>query len=255
MKLKVLGCSGGIGGRLHRTTSLLLDDDILIDAGTGLAELDLAQLALIDHVFLTHSHLDHIAFLPLMIDAVGELRSRPVTVHATEATEQIIRAHIFNWQIWPDFSQIPSCENPYLRFETIRVGQAIVLGARTITALPANHTVPAVGYHIDSGTGSLAFSGDTGVCDALWDALNQLDNLTYLIIETAFSNSERELAILSKHLCPGMLHAELGKLTQSPEIFITHLKPGQADVIMQEIDAAAGGQRPRMLRTDQVFEF
>ena len=108
MKVRILGCSGGIGGRHLRTTSLLVDNDILVDAGTGVGDLAIAELAQIDHVFITHSHLDHLASLPFMVDTVGDMRSRPVIVHATEATLEIIRAHIFNWAIWPDFSVIPS---------------------------------------------------------------------------------------------------------------------------------------------------
>jgi ribonuclease BN (tRNA processing enzyme) len=86
MKVRILGCSGGIGGRHLRTTSIQVDHDILIDCGTGVADLSIAELAQIDHVFLTHSHLDHIACLPLMVDTAGDMRSRPLTVHATEAT-------------------------------------------------------------------------------------------------------------------------------------------------------------------------
>ena len=255
MKLKVLGCSGGIGGRDLRTTALLVDDDILIDAGTGVAELEVAQLARIDHVFITHSHLDHIACLPLMLDTVVDLRERPLTIHATQATQDILRSHVFNWQIWPDFSEIPSRENPCMRFNTIQVGQQTVLNGRTITALPANHSVPAVGYRLDSGAASLVFTGDTSVNDALWAELNEISGLRYLIIETAFSNCDRQLAILSKHLCPSLLSTELLKLRQDPEIFITHLKPGQGELIMREIDGTTGRHRPRMLQIDQLFEF
>ena len=253
--MRVLGCSGAIGSQRQHTTALLLDDDILIDAGTGLSVLDLSQLARIDHVFLTHSHLDHIAFLPLMLDAVGELRNKPLTVHATEATEEILRTHVFNWKVWPDFTEIPNSESPQLRFETIRLGQAVLLGGRTITALPADHTVPAVGYQVDSGSASLAFSGDTGSCNALWDALNCILNLRYLIIETAFSNADREIALVSKHLYPDLLHTDLRQLQSAPEIFITHLKPAHADRIMEEIHENAGRFRPRRLHTDQIFEF
>ena len=48
MKLRILGCSGGIGGRHLRTTSFLLDHDILIDAGTAAADLSIAELAAIE---------------------------------------------------------------------------------------------------------------------------------------------------------------------------------------------------------------
>lgn len=254
MKIRILGCSGGIGGRHLRTTSILVDNDILIDCGTGVADLSIAELAQIDHVFLTHSHMDHIACLPLMIDTVGDMRNRALTVHALPATAEILRAHIFNWAVWPDFSEIPSSKKPWLAFESIEVGQRVELDGRRIVPLPANHTVPAVGYLLDSGRVSLAFSGDTGPCPALWQAVNAIDNLKTLIIETAFSNRERKLAEASRHLCPSMLLEELRYLQSQPEIFITHLKPGQIELTMEEIEGSIGEFKPRMLQNNQVFE-
>jgi ribonuclease BN (tRNA processing enzyme) len=255
MKVRVLGCSGGIGGRHLRTTSMLVDHDILIDAGTGVTDLSLAELAMIDHVFITHSHLDHIAALPLMIDSVADRRVKPVTVHATDATLEIIRNHIFNWAIWPDFSEISIREEAVMQYQAIRVGQRICLGERTIVAVPAEHTVPAVGYQLDSGAASLVFTGDTTANDAFWPVVNRIANLRYLIIETAFSNREIKLAVLSKHLCPSLLGDELAKLEGEPEIYITHLKPGQIELIMGEIEDCVGGFKPRMLQNNQVFEF
>lgn len=255
MKVRILGCSGGIGGRSLRTTSMLVDNDILIDAGTGVGDLTVAELALIDHVFITHSHLDHIACLPFILDTVGDMRSKPLTMYATEATEAILRTHIFNWAIWPDFSEIPNKENPYLRFQTIRLGQEIALNGRKITALPARHTVPAVGYRLDSGAASLVFTGDTTTNDELWKEVNKIGNLRYLIIETAFSERDRQLAVISQHLCPSLLFEELQKMEHKPEIFITHLKPGQIELTMREIEESIGQHKPRMLQNSQVFEF
>lgn len=254
MKVKVLGCSGGIGGRHLRTTSLLVDHDILVDAGTGVGDLSLAELALIDHVFLTHSHLDHVACLPFLVDTVGEMRNKPLTVHATRATLEIIQTHLFNWAIWPDFSEIPNRDQPFLRYSELKLGKTRKVGNREITPLPANHTVPAVGYRLDSGGNSLVFTGDTTVCDELWQAVNKIRNLRYLIIETAFSNRERQLAVASKHLCPDMLKGELLKLQKEVDIFITHLKPGQIELTMQEIEEFVGEYSPRMLQNNQVFE-
>jgi ribonuclease BN (tRNA processing enzyme) len=255
MKLRVLGCSGGIGGRHLRTTSMLLDHDILIDAGTGVADLSIAELAVIDHVFLTHTHLDHIASLPLMIDTVADRRTRPLTVYGTPAVLTILRNHIFNWAIWPDFSEIPTADAPFLRFQEIEIGLCVNLNGRMITALPVEHTVPAVAYRIDSSSNSLVFSGDTGICDAFWRAINCIQNLKYLIIECAFSNREERLAVLSKHLCPNMLAQELQKLERNCEIHITHLKPGQIELTMEEIAACLGDFKPRMLQNNQIFEF
>jgi ribonuclease BN (tRNA processing enzyme) len=254
MKIRILGCSGGIGGRHLRTTSILVDHDILIDAGTGVGDLAIAELAQLDHVFITHSHLDHLACLPFIVDTVGDMRTRPLIVHATEPTIEIMRSHIFNWAVWPDFSEIPSVEKPFLRFSPIRVGEAVEIDGRRIVPLPANHTVPAVGYHLDSGAGSLVFSGDTGPCPELWHYVNQIRNLRYLIIECAFSDREKRLAMASLHLCPSMLLEELAQLQRDAEVFITHLKPGQIELTMQEIEDSIGEFRPGMLQNNQLFE-
>jgi len=255
MKLRVLGCSGGIGGRHLRTTSFLLDGDVLIDAGTGVGDLTLAELSQIDHIFLTHSHLDHIASIPFLVDTVGGMRTKPLVVHATRATTEILRNHLFNWAIWPDFTEIPSAEAPFLRYEEIELGGSFELGGRRITPIPARHTVPAVGYHLDSGAASLVFTGDTGPNEALWKVVNRIANLKYLIIETAFSNKEQKLAEISRHLCPSMLAEELKKLERNAEIYITHMKPGEIEPTMLEIEECAGAFRPRMLQNNLVLEF
>ena len=255
MRLRVLGCSGGIGGRHLRTTSFLVDGDILIDCGTGVGDLTLAELSQIDHIFVTHSHLDHVASIPFLVDTVGGMRSKPLTLYTTSATIEILKNHLFNWAIWPDFTEIPTPEAPFLRYREIEVGRAISLAGRTITPIPARHTVPAVGYHLDSGAASLVFTGDTAPNDALWSVVNRIGNLKFLIIETAFSNKERHLAEISRHLCPMTLAEELKKLERGAEIYITHLKPGEIEPTMLEIEECAGAHRPRMLQNNLVLEF
>lgn len=253
MRVRVLGCSGGICGGL-RTTSFLVDDDILIDAGTGAADLSLEQLLSIDHIFITHSHLDHIAAIPLLLDTVFGLRQKPVLLYATAATCAILKQHIFNWQIWPDFNAIPDSSSPLLQYREIALQQTVSLGGRHITALPANHVVPAVGYHLDSGSNSLVFSGDTTACPELWQAVNKIGNLKYLIIETAFRNAEIEIARLSKHLCPSMLVDELRQLTRPVQVYITHLKPGEDAAIMVEIEQSFATNSPVALIGQQEFQ-
>jgi ribonuclease BN (tRNA processing enzyme) len=255
MKLRVLGCSGGIGGRHLRTSSFLVDHDILIDAGTGVAELSVAELAAIDHVFLTHAHLDHIASLPLLIDTVADLRHKPLVVYGIPAVLDSLRQHIFNWAIWPDFTSVPDAAAPFMRYQPIEPGKVVVVDGRRITALPVAHTVPAVAYQLDSGIASLVYSGDTGPCDALWQAVNRIGNLRHLIIECAFSNRERKLAEVSRHLCPDLLAAELVKLERGCQLHITHLKPGQIEATMSEIEACLGDYGPNMLQNNDIFEF
>jgi ribonuclease BN (tRNA processing enzyme) len=254
MKLKILGCSGGIGGD-SRTTSMLLDHDILIDAGTGVGDLSLMEMANIDHIFVTHSHLDHVTSIPFLVDTVGFMRAKPLTIHATSATLDILKQHLFNWKLWPDFTQIPDSHKPVMRYESLTLGVTVTLGGRKITPLPANHVVPAVGFQLDSGEASLVFTGDTTTHDALWTEVNKIKNLRYLIIENAFSEKEKDLAVLSKHLCPSLLADELKKLKQPAEIYITHLKPSDADMIMREIEQVARKFKPKRLLNNQVFEF
>ena len=252
MKVRVLGCSGGIGGSL-RTTALLVDDDVLIDAGTGVGDLSLEDLAKIDHIFVTHSHLDHVTSIPFLVDTVCWMRGSPVVVYGIKETLDILRAHLFNWRIWPDFTQIPDAAKPFMVYREIREGETVELGGRRFTAIPANHTVPAVGYKLQSQRASLIYSGDTAQNDALWEVVNATPDLKYLIIETAFSNKERDIAAASKHLCPQMLADELAKMRVEPEVFITHLKPGEVALTMREVSQAAGRWRPRMLENQQEF--
>jgi ribonuclease BN (tRNA processing enzyme) len=252
MRIRVLGCSGGIGGGL-RTTALLVDDDILIDAGTGVGDLSLEALARIDHIFVSHSHLDHVASIPFLVDTVCWMRASPVVVYGIKETLDILRAHLFNWKIWPDFTQIPNADKPFMVYREIKVGETVQLRGRRFTPIPANHTVPAVGYAVEGPNAALIFSGDTTTNDALWKVVNSTPNLKYLIIETAFSNKERDIAAASKHLCPQMLAEELEKMRATPEVFITHLKPGEGALTMKEVSQAAGRWRPRMLENNQEF--
>jgi ribonuclease BN (tRNA processing enzyme) len=252
VRIKVLGCSGGIGGSL-RTTSLHVDEDVLVDAGTGVGDLSLEALAKIDHIFVSHSHLDHVTSIPFLVDTVCWMRANPITVYGIKETLDILRAHLFNWKLWPDFTQIPSAEKPFMVYREIRAGEPVEIKGRRFTAIPANHTVPAVGYAVETARGALIYSGDTSTNDALWKVVNHTPNLKYLIIETAFSNKERDIATASKHLCPDMLAEELEKMRCAPEVFITHLKPGEGALTMKEVSKAAGRWRPRMLENNQEF--
>lgn len=238
MKLTVLGCSGGIGSGRH-TTCLKVDDDVLIDIGSGVTTLDLDQLVKIDHIFLTHAHLDHVLGLPLLLDSVGDLRSAPVTVHALPEVLDVLSDHLFNWHLWPDFREIPSKASPWLRFEPIRMGASFTLGTRIIRPLPANHVVPACGYHLAVPGGSLVFSGDTAHSDTLVAEMNAIPDLRHLIIETSFENELADIARVSKHHWPASLATELQSLTVRPRVWITHLKPGNESAIMAELRAAA----------------
>lgn len=255
MKLTVLGCSGGIGGARRRTTSFLVDDDILLDAGSGVGDLEFEQLLRIDHVFVTHAHLDHVAFIPFLVDTVGEERARPITVYGSAETLRILRSHIFNWLVWPDFSTIPDRNTPFLRYQELRIGESVRLGTRKLSPMPALHTVPAFAYSLDSGAGKLVYTGDTTYCEELLEHINRLSELRYLIIEAAFPDAQEGLAVASRHLSPNLLGRMLNEISGTPEVLVTHLKPGKGGRIMAEILANPGGRVPRRLEQGMVLEF
>jgi ribonuclease BN (tRNA processing enzyme) len=267
MKIRVLGCSGAIG-KDCRTTSFLIDHDLLVDAGTGVGDLTLEEMRCIDHVLLTHSHLDHVVSLPLMVDAAASGRSKPLQVHALQATIDALKAHIFNNTIWPDFSRIPSPSEPFITFHPLEIGQNFELVNKYIEVLPAVHTVPAAGYAIsngelNNGKAAWVFTGDTEQNPDLWARINQL-KVAMLVIETAFSNRESDLAKRSLHLSPQALASELDCIAPgtSYPIYITHTKPAETELIMAEIDrfeqARPIGDKVahdiRWLRVGQEFE-
>jgi ribonuclease BN (tRNA processing enzyme) len=262
MKVRVLGCSGAIA-KDCRTTSFLIDHDMLVDAGTGVGDLSLDEMRKIDFVLLSHSHLDHIAALPLMVDAIASQRSTPIKIYALQGTIDALQKHIFNNVIWPDFSRIPKPDAPFISFHPITLGENLNLAGKNIEVLPAIHTVPAVGFSISSEGRCWIFTGDTERNPGLWERVNQLD-VAVLVIETAFSNRERDLAERSRHLSPYSLASELDNIHRDKKfpIYITHTKPAETELIMDEIQrfdqtSPGGGDVShdiRWLRAGQEFE-
>lgn len=237
MKLRVLGCSGGIGVGL-RTTSLLVDDDVLIDCGSGVGDLTLDQMRKIRHIFLTHSHMDHFAFLPLLVDSIFDTIKEPIVIHGQPETIAALQEHIFNWVIWPDFAKLPTLEKPVMRYEVMQAGEIYRLNGRSLEMIRVNHIVPCVGYRVDGGSGAFAFSGDTSTQDNFWETLNRYESLDLLIVEAAFANSEQELSIKAGHYTPTLLGADIAKLRHYPKVFISHTKPGQEELIVKECQQA-----------------
>jgi len=257
MILHVLGCSGSIAAGC-KTTAFLLDDDILIDAGTGVGDLPLDALARIDHILISHSHLDHVLSIGLLADAVMRERSArdcgPIQVHALPETLAALRTHIFNGVIWPDFTRLPSAEHPVLQLVPFAVGDQLTLNGKHIEVLSAAHTVPAVGFAVDAGsTGAWVYTGDTGPNPLLWQRLKDM-KVAHLVIETAFSDEERQLARISRHLCPAALGHELAQLDGSVDVHITHIKPGEMDAVMSEIGKLGTPHRIHALEAGQLIK-
>ena len=254
MQIKILGWAGGIGANL-RTTSFLIDDDLLIDAGTGLGDLPLNHMTGIRHIFLTHSHMDHIVGLPLLADSMFGVHDEPIIVHAQEQTIEALRAHVFNWVIWPDFSELPTRENPSIQFEVMNPGDVVSIRSRDIEMIEVNHTVPGVGYCLSSRRASVAFSGDTTTNDNLWEVLNRYENVDLLFVESAFSNNDIEISKISKHYCPSLLGADILKMRHRPDVWLTHFKPGDEELIYQECVEAMPDFNVHQIKGGEIFRF
>jgi len=237
VKLQVLGCAGGIGGLEKFTTCFLLDHDILIDAGSGLTKLSMDQLCAIDHIFISHSHLDHVFGLALLVDSVLGKRTTPITVHASEEVIATLNTHLFNWKIWPDFSVIPSPSNGILRWEIMPKMSTIEITGRFIQSHPVNHTVDAVGYWVHNHESGFLFTGDLSVTPELWAHFSKEKRLKQVFIDCSFPNSEIDIAFASKHYCPQTLLEDVRAMPLATKFAVTHLKPGQENLIMEQIQA------------------
>ena len=217
MQIRVLGCSGSIAAG-NRTTSFLVDDDMLIDAGTGVGDLTLDELARIDHIFISHSHLDHVLAIGLLADSVarrrgarggrrsgacaaGDARRRCARISSTASSGPTSRACPT-----PRTRCCASCRSRWAR--------CCDSAARHVEVLPAAHTVPAVGFAVHGSApsrGAWVFSGDTGPNPALWERLAQMRWPRWSSrppSATRSSNSPR----ISRHLCPALLRKELAQL-------------------------------------------
>ncbi len=256
-KLRVLGCSGGIGSGFQ-TSCYLLNERVLIDAGTGLTQLTLYEMGKIDHVVITHAHLDHIACLPLLLDTTITHRKIPVTVWGSEETIAVLRDHIFNNTVWPDFTAIPNKQRPFMRYAVLKPYQPVQLERVKITPVPVPHTVPTFSYLLTSATSGQQFMlcGDTTVNDELWDYMNGLEKVKGIAIEVAFRAKEEWLALLAKHLSSNLLLQELEKLKDDQvEVYVMHLKPVQFEQICQELAQYQGRFKIHVLSYNQMIEF
>ena len=253
MRIRVLGCSGGIGAG-SRTTALLIDNDVLIDAGTGIGDLALADIDSIRHVFLTHAHLDHIAGLPMLVDRIfDENFETPLTVYAREETLRALQDHLFNDVIWPNFAELPTAANPMLRYRVCGPGDTITIDHRDFYAIDVMHSVPSLGFTVQNSGGVFAVSGDTKSNETLWPVLNACDDLKVLVIEVSFPDEMSELAGVAGHYTPKTLTDDLKRLRHSPEIWLTGMKPGEEERILKQVTKAAPDKNIQMLSRGTVL--
>ena len=221
-------------------TSFLIDDTVAVDAGAITRVLTLKEQGEIQHVILTHTHMDHTATLPFLIENIFGNNDHAVTIYATKRVLANVRRHLFNNDTWPDFSRIPNNLYPSIRFVEIAAGSSFTItglagGDLEVTPVPVNHSVPTIGLLLTQDDTTIAFSSDTGPTEQLWTEINAAKNLKAVITECSFPNRLQNVADLSLHLTPATLAVELAKLKKPSRVFLYHFKPPYVDELRDQL--------------------
>lgn len=228
MKIKLLPSSfddKGFASPEQHLTCYVLDDRVALDAGSLALTVGQGHRGSVRDIVITHPHLDHCAGLPFFIDDLFEELREPVRVHGTQQALEALEKHIFNWEIYPRFSEIENSYGKVLEYRPFNVREEFAVGHLRIKAIPVNHQVPTVGLVISDGKSTIALSSDTAETDEFWQVLNEEEKLDALLVEASFPNELEELARASYHLTPKMLKSELEKLKHKTRVLAVHLKP------------------------------
>jgi ribonuclease BN (tRNA processing enzyme) len=238
MHIRVLGCHGSkLPG--YNTTCFLLDEEILLDAGTITSVLSLEEQIKIEYVLVTHAHLDHVCDIMFLVDNLyySKKKHPAIRILSTQGVIDALRANLFNNIIWPDFSSIPTPERALLKFDILQLGEKFKLNSFTITSVRVNHTVETIGYVIESESASFIFIGDTGPTEDVWKVARKLKNLKAVFVEVSLPNSMENIADVTGHFTPASLGRELKKLGSiKPDIYLYHMKPQYEETIRKEMD-------------------
>lgn len=236
MHVRALGCYGGEAYDCQ-LTCLLVDGKLLLDAGSVTATLSLDTQATVEHVLISHIHLNHVAGLALLAENLLGVRSRPIEVWSIPPVINQLKTYLFNGILWPDFSALPSPLRPIVSFHELSEGRPHQIGEYEVTAVRVDHTVEAAGYVISDGTSSVLYQGDSGPTTELWRLANRTAKLDALIVETSFPNRLGDHAVLTGHLTPELLKGELAKLRVETSVYAQHMKPQYISEIVEELAA------------------
>jgi cAMP phosphodiesterase len=234
MEIKVLGCYGGMDGG-HGLTSFLINDFLAVDAGAITDALSFDEQRTITDVIITHSHLDHTASLPFLVDNVFGALKRPLRIYGHASVLDDLRQHLFNDVSWPDFSRLPSPEKPTMEYVELPVGRMTRIEGLEVTPVWVNHLVPTTGLIVTENGRSWINSSDTADTDEIWEHTNRLADPRMVFLECSFPNRFGELAEASKHLTPAGVGRQLAKLSRKIPVRIYHGKPNYLDEIIKEL--------------------
>ncbi|MFZ4714843.1 MAG: MBL fold metallo-hydrolase [Bacteriovoracaceae bacterium] len=235
MLVRVIGGHGGVSPGF-KATSYLIDGKLLIDAGSVAEGLHISEQTLVDHILISHPHLDHIKDLAFMCDNCFGLRPNPFEVYSSQTVKDAINNHLMNDLIWPDFSVLPTRENPTIRFHRLEAEQSITLGDYDILPVPVNHQGGAFGFIVTRKNKSVLFTQDTGPTDRIWELAHKYNNLSAIFTEVSFPNHMEKIATASLHHTPSSMKKEIEKMPKDIPIFLGHLKPNFQEQLFHEID-------------------
>jgi cAMP phosphodiesterase len=251
MKIRVLGAFGG-EGLGQRPSAFLINERVLIDAGTVSGALNVPEQLEIEHALVSHCHLDHIAGLGFLTETLACCGSdRPLTIASLEPIVDAMRTAVFNNVVWPDFTTIPP-ESPVVQYRTLAPATEQRVGDLWVTPIDVTHTVPTTGFIVHDGTTGFVYSGDTGPTDAIWKAIKGLPGIRAVILECAFPNRMRRIADLAKHLTPDLVHREIDKLPPDVPVMIYHVKPQFYEETAAELQRISG-TRVQLLEQDKTY--
>ncbi|MBC8352134.1 MAG: 3',5'-cyclic-nucleotide phosphodiesterase [Planctomycetes bacterium] len=235
MKIKVIGSSVD-GNPCQYAASYVINDHLAIDAGS-IGFMSVAAQKQIQHILISHSHLDHIGSLPIFIDNVYAPGPDCVKVYGSESVVDCLKSNFFNDCVWPDLLRLSREESPFLDFVTLENAATIQLGDIKVTPIALDHVIPTFGFVIDDGESAMAVVSDTGPTEKVWEVANQNEHLKCVIIEAAFPNSMAWLAERAKHLTPELMHREYDKLDRQVPLMVVHIKPAYYEEVTTELRA------------------
>ncbi|WP_412462497.1 MBL fold metallo-hydrolase [Halobacteriovorax sp. RT-2-6] len=235
MIVKVIGGHGGVSPQC-RATSYLVDDKLLIDAGSVATGISVKEQINIDNILISHSHLDHISDLAFLADNCFGLKGDPFYIWTSNEVQTSIQKHLLNDEIWPDFTKLPTKDDPTLKFSNIENGETKKIGEYTVHAIKVNHFAGSLGFIIEKGDCAIIFTQDTGPTDAIWQKAKTIKNIKAIFSEVSFPNSYDQLAKDSRHHTAQTMGLEIAKMPKDIPIYLGHLKPNYLDQLTKEIE-------------------
>jgi cAMP phosphodiesterase len=225
---------GSPSARQH-LACLVINDLVAVDAGSlAMAATDEMRRGLRD-VVLTHAHLDHVAGLPLFIDDLFATLREPITVHALQEVVNILERDIFNWSVFPRFSELDAGHGPPIAYSVIDPNSDFQIADLTFRPFAADHNVPSAGYIISDADGSVAISGDSASLTALVEAVAGRNDVRAILVECAFPNELATIAKNSHHMTPSVLADQLSGLEVDCPVLVINIKPNYREKVIDEL--------------------